>query len=62
MRDPNRIHVVMLRMEELWKKYPDWRFMQLINNIQRNYGNDLFYVEDHEFERMLQDIEENGFL
>ena len=49
MRDPNRIHDVMIAVEALWNKYPDWRFMQLMNNLQRAYGNDMFYVEDDKF-------------
>ena len=53
MRDPNRIHEVMVAIEALWNKYPDWRFMQLMNNLQRAYGNDMFYVEDDKFKDLI---------
>ena len=53
MRDPNRIHEVIMAVEALWNKYPDWRFMQLMNNLQRTYGNDMFYVEDDKFKELI---------
>lgn len=49
MRDPNRIPQVMEKLQKLWEQVPDWRFMQLINNIQSAEGYDLFYVEDSTF-------------
>ena len=54
MRDPNRIHDVVMAVEALWNKYPDWRFMQLMNNLQRTYGNDMFYVEDDKFKEFIE--------
>lgn len=54
MRDPKRIHDVIMAVEALWNKYPDWRFMQLINNLQRTYGNDMFYVEDDKFKELIE--------
>ena len=61
MRDPNRIHEIMLHIEELWRKYPDWRFMQLINNMQRACGTDMFYTEDDDLIVIVDALEENGF-
>ena len=49
MRNPARIDIVLKTLGELWKKVPDWRLGQLICNLQRMKGNDLFYVEDDEF-------------
>lgn len=61
MRDPNRIHEVMEAVETLWNKYPDWRFMQLMNNLQRTYGNDMFYVEDQKLKELVELLTEMGF-
>ena len=55
MRDPNRIHRLMVVLEDVWNHYPDWRFMQLINNIQRARGHDMFYIEDDKLETILID-------
>ena len=30
MRNPDRIDDVLERMKVCWKKWPDWRFMQLM--------------------------------
>lgn len=46
MRDINRIEQFMDCLKECWKKVPDWRFMQLIINVQRAMGQDGFYIED----------------
>ena len=61
MRDPNRIHDVIVAVEALWNKYPDWRFMQLMNNLQRAYGNDMFYIEDDKFKELIELLTEMGF-
>lgn len=47
MRDPNRIYPFCERLAKIWsEKVPDWRFMQLISNLQSAIGNDGFYIED----------------
>lgn len=61
MRDPNRIHEVMTAVEALWNKYPDWRFMQLMNNLQCAHGTDMFYVEDDRFKDFIELLTETGF-
>ena len=61
MRDPNRIHNVLMELEKLWVRYPDWRFMQLINNLQATQGNDMFYIEDDKFINIIEDKINNGF-
>ena len=61
MRNPNRIHEVMLQLEELWKLYPDWRFMQLICNMQSINRNDMFYIEDEDFIKQIKERLEKGF-
>ena len=62
MRDPNRIHEVITAVEALWNKYQDWRFMQLIINLKRTYGNDMFYVEDDKFKELIEVLTEMGFM
>lgn len=55
MRDPNRISKVMALLEEGWKKVPDWRFGQLIENLKRYIGvQDLFYIEDDKLEEYIK--------
>lgn len=46
MRDPNRIDDFCDQLKEYWSLVPDWRFMQLICNLQRSVGSDGFYIED----------------
>lgn len=54
MRDIDRINKVTARLAELWKTVPDWRFMQLIDNLQMWVGNDMFYYEDDRFIDVLE--------
>ena len=54
MRDIDRIDKVTTRLAELWKTVPDWRLMQLIDNLQRWVGNDMFYYEDDRFIDVLE--------
>jgi len=61
MRDPNRIHEVMIRLEELWRRYPDWRFMQLVCNMQSVTHNDMYYMEDDRLVELIDVLEERGF-
>lgn len=53
MRNPNRIDGYMERLGEVWKKYPDFRFGQMLINllgaVQNEVGMDLFFVEDEQF-------------
>lgn len=54
MRDEKRIDRICNLLKKEWKKVPDWRFFQLVCNIQRYIGNsDCFYVEDDDFEKAL---------
>lgn len=53
MRDINRIDGILTAVGEAWKKVPDWRFMQLICNLQKMCGQDMFYFEDDRFVQVL---------
>jgi uncharacterized protein YihD (DUF1040 family) len=38
MRDPNRIHEMLMLLEQVWAKDPDLRFNQLLYNLQYGYS------------------------
>jgi hypothetical protein len=41
MRDSNRIPVIMGKIEQIWKQYPDMRFGQLVFNLYAAYAQDV---------------------
>ena len=53
MRNPERIPVILKRIGEVWKRFPDWRFGQLMSNFESWYGKDIFFPEDEEFVELL---------
>lgn len=58
MRDPNRISPFCTEFAELWSKYPDLRFGQIMSNISRyvevEHGRDMFYMEDEELMKVIR--------
>ena len=56
MRDINRIDEVVKTLAVLWKRVPDWRLGQLLNNLQRYESNDLFYYEDRKLLDAIEDM------
>ncbi len=49
MRDPNRIPEIMIRLQALWLRVPDWRFGQLVENVLKIGGEGdhcIFFIED----------------
>mgnify|MGYP001069740887 CR=1 FL=1 len=54
MRDINRIKPFLEKLEEIWKKYPDLRFGQLINNIFAGQQNLFYYLEDFEIIEIIE--------
>jgi uncharacterized protein YihD (DUF1040 family) len=52
MRDVNRIEIVLDRIKELWKKYPDLRLGQLISNVIRDPA--LYYIEDEDLVDLIE--------
>lgn len=56
MRNPERIPVILKRIGEVWKKFPDWRFGQLMSNFESWYGKDIFFPEDDEFAELLEEF------
>lgn len=57
MRDPKRIDDFCDELAEIWKEhFPDWRFGQIFNNLQRAVGGDLFYIEEDEMIKLLEEF------
>lgn len=56
MRDPNRISAILKTLEEVWRLHSDWRFMQLICNIQSAHGSDMFFIEDDQFVDIIKEL------
>ena len=47
MRDVNRINEIIELLQKGWQKVPDWRFLQIIENLKRYMDvSDGFYIED----------------
>jgi uncharacterized protein YihD (DUF1040 family) len=61
MRDPNRIPLILKRLETVWKKSPDLRLGQLISLIAEGsdtfmeISNRIFFIEDDELIRKLEE-------
>jgi len=54
MRDITRIDPFLKELGEQWKKCPDLRFGQLMENLKIHAG-DLFYYEEEAFLNLLRD-------
>ena len=64
MRDVKRIDEFTQKLNEVWHKYPDLRFWQLLSAIPMadvvGAGRDLFYVEDGKTLEALQKVIDEG--
>lgn len=64
MRDENRIKPFLKEVEKIWKKAPDLRFGQMMENLRssrkRRTGNDLYYYEDDDFLKILRQWMDNN--
>lgn len=63
MRDPNRIEPFLDKLQELWQRYPDYRFGQLIMNLVRDPQNPLVFQdpwswEEEEWEALISEYNE----
>jgi len=61
MRDKNRIKPFLQKLEELWLQHLDYRFSQLINLLHWNINRDPFYVEEKEWELVINKLICNKF-
>jgi hypothetical protein len=57
MRDINRIDPFLKEVGKIWKKNPDLRFGQMMENFRRDYG-DLFFLEEEDFLKNLKEYME----
>ena len=60
MRDPKRIDEITNLLNELWHKYPDLRFWQLLLNISWDFKGDAFFMEDDKVIAALDKVEKEG--
>ena len=63
MRDERRIDEVTQKLNEIWHKYPDLRFWQLLSAIPMNKvgaQGDLFYTEDNITIKALEKVLNEG--
>lgn len=58
MRNPNRIETTLKEIERIWKNNPDLRLCQLLLNIVTD-ANVLYYVEDADLIKALQEVYDN---
>lgn len=56
MRNPNRIDVFCQKLADHWKKVPDWRFGQLLDNVIGFHRGDPFYWEDDRTMQVFDDF------
>lgn len=64
MRDPNRLYGFYNELMKIhMEKFPDWRFGQLVNNLERwlqvnKKINDIFYIEEDVMLRYISEFAE----
>ena len=59
MRDPDRIKPFMNELCKLWKKYPDYRFGQLIYMVVgKMQCGDIFFPEDDKWIAAIENLME----
>lgn len=59
MRDKKRIPKILKKLQQAWLKVPDWRLGQLISNLRGTGPQDVFYVEDDEWQRLIKEFINN---
>lgn len=52
MRD-RRIPHIILKLEQVWQRHPEWRLCQLIFNLHGANCKDIFYTKDEYLEEKL---------
>ena len=66
MRDPKRIEDVLFELKYYWKRHPDMRLGQILDNLAKNLAKikkgseDVFYLEDETlFKWLLKENQSN---
>lgn len=55
MRDKRRIYRILQKLDELWMVRSDERLGQLLSNLLGTGIQDVFHIEDDEWERLIDD-------
>lgn len=59
-KNPDRIPLLIKKLETAWLLMPHWRFCQFVSNLHGNGCQDIFHTEDDALEKGLDAfIEEN---
>lgn len=58
MRSKARIKPFLAELEKLWKKYPDFRFWQLVLLLNDEFDRDPFFMEEDEMLKYIQKLAE----
>jgi len=56
MRNPERIPIIIKKLEQAWLKVPDWRLGQLVSNLMGVGIQDVFHQEDDKWEEDLDNF------
>lgn len=56
MRDPKRIPRICKKLEQAWKKVPDYRLGQLVSNLLGPGPHDVFFLEDTDWEELIDEM------
>ena len=56
MRKVERIPVIIAKLQAAWEKVPDWRLGQLISNLIGTGPQDVFFPEDEDWEKWLDNF------
>ena len=60
MRDPERIPIIINKLHRAWERVPDQRLGQLVSNLMGPGRHDVFYTEDEEWYKLLDDFLKGG--
>ena len=56
MRNHKRIARVIAKLLKLWNTVPNWRFCQLISNLHGLGPQDIFYTQDEDLEKAIDEM------
>jgi hypothetical protein len=55
--------IILASIKELWMRFPEWRFGQLVSNVVcAATGSSTFYIENKDFLRGFEKFEGKGLI
>ncbi len=60
MREIERIDRITEKLNEVWHKYPDMRFWQLMLNMPWDFAGDPWFMEDNITEKAFDKVRKEG--